>query len=450
MKVIVAGAGEVGCNIALKLSREKIDVVLIDKSQERLDQVADSLDVQSICAPVARPSTLLEAGLREADLFVAVTASDESNILAVRLCQLLAPQVRRAARVRDASCYRGLSQEEASQGLGLELIIDPTSLVVDTILDFLSIPGAGDVIDVSGGRLKLVGLRLGRHHPLIGRPLAESLPRQEGNDILIAAIYRNHGLLIPTGGTVLKPRDLLYLAAAPESLGQVGRFFGLEARPLKSVFIMGGGEVGLALARRLSEMDIGSVKLIESNQERCEFLSRELSDTIVLKGDATDQNLLEEEGVEDCDAFVAVGTDDEKNMISCLLARRLGAASTITRVNRSGYAPLVAAIGLESLVSARVAAASAILKFVRKGTVLSVATLQSEEAEILEVEIAQGSRLCGLKLFQANFPSGAIIAAILRGEEAIIPRGDTVIEAGDILAVVARQEAIRLLEKAIG
>ncbi|MDR1086090.1 MAG: Trk system potassium transporter TrkA [Deltaproteobacteria bacterium] len=446
MKIIVAGAGEVGLSIAEKLSREKEDVVVIDCSQERLDAVSDSIDVQTICGSAVRPQILVEAGIREADLLVAVTSNDEHNLLACRLAQILAPEVRRAARVRDSSFLEELNQTGVLEGLGVTLIIDPTTLVVDTIMDFLDIPGAGDVIDVSGGRLKLIGLRLSRTHHCIGQTLAEALPREDGYHILIVAIYRNHELLIPQGDTVMKGGDLMYLAATPEHLPQVSEFFGIDWRPVKTVFILGGGEVGLTLARRLEERDL-AVKLFEKDVERSTFLSQELTRTIVLKGDATDQDLLEEEGIADCDVFIAVGTDDEKNMIACLIAKRLGVPSTITRVNRYNYVPLVSAIGLESLVSARVAAVSAVLKHIRKGLVISVATLKNEDAEIIEVEVPEKSRLAGMTFSQAKFPSGTIVAALLRNSEVIIPRGQTSILAGDILAVVTRFESIEHLNK---
>ena len=448
MKVIVAGAGEVGYNISNKLSLEKIDVVLIDSDPARLASVAETLDVQTILSPVCRPETLISAGIRECELFVAVTGSDADNILACRYVQVLAPMVLRLASVRDSGAYKGLSEAEIQEGLGISHIIDPTALVCDTIIDFMSIPGAGDVIDVSGGRLKLVGLRLDRHHPIVGKKLSESLPRDGKNQLLIAAIYRHHELLIPNGNTVLKGRDLLYLAATPDHLADVSHFFNLAYVEPKEVFIMGGGEVGFLLAKRLEERDF-AVKLIELSQERCDFLSEALKKTIVIRGDATDQSVLEEEGIEDCDIFIALGTDDEKNMISCLLARRLGAKNTITRVNRVSYVPLVSAIGLEALVSARVAAVSAILKHVRKGLIVSVSTLQNEDAEIIELEVPEGSRMAGRHIQEARFPKSAIIAALLRGGEVIIPRGDTLIEPRDILAVVSRPESIGLIEKAL-
>ncbi|MDR1873227.1 MAG: Trk system potassium transporter TrkA [Deltaproteobacteria bacterium] len=446
MKIVVAGAGEVGASIAEKLSREKEDVIVIDQNEERLLAIGDTMDVQTVLGSAARPQILVKAGIVGADLFVAVTGNDEVNILACRLAQILAPEARRAARIRDSEFLAELKETGVIDGLGISLVIDPTTLVVDNIMDFLDIPGAGDVVDVSNGRLKLIGVRLARTHHCVGQTLAKALPREDGYHILIAAIYRNHELLIPQGTTVMKAGDLMYLAATHEHLPQVSEFFGLDWRPVKTIFILGGGEVGLTLARRLEERDI-TIKLFEKDLKRSEYLSQVLTSAIVLKGDATDQNLLEEEGIGECDVFIAVGTDDEKNMIACLIAKRLGVPSTITRVNRYNYVPLVSAIGLESLVSARVAAVSAALKHIRKGLVISVATLKSEDAEIIELEVPEKSHLAGQTFASAKFPPGTIVAALLRGEEIIIPRGQTSIEAGDILAVVTRFESINHLAK---
>ncbi|MDR2367922.1 MAG: Trk system potassium transporter TrkA [Deltaproteobacteria bacterium] len=449
MKVIVAGAGEVGYNIAERLSRDKVDVILIDTDQNRLDAVVDALDVQTIRGSASHPDVLSEAGLEGSDLLVAVTSSDEINVLACRVSQLMAPEVRRVARIRDPLLYKAVNKADLREGLGLANVIDPTTLTVDNILDFLDLPGAVDVLNVGSGRLKFVGLRLPKQHPAVGKPLSEVLPRAAGNNLLVVAIYRHHQVIIPTGNTTLLAKDLLYMAATPEHLPEVAQFFGIEWKTVGVVFIMGGGEVGLSLARRLEGRDDITVKLIEQNAERCEYLSRELNGTIVLRGDATDQALLEEEGISDCDVFIAVGTDDEKNMVTCLLAKRLGAANTITRVNRYSYAPLVTAIGLESLVSARVAAVSAILKIVHKGLVVTVATLQNNDTEVVEMEVTGNSKCHGHRLMDLKFPSGAIVAGVLRGETPIIPRGDTVLEAGDVLAVVARAEALHHLTKVL-
>ncbi|MDR0882016.1 MAG: Trk system potassium transporter TrkA [Candidatus Adiutrix sp.] len=453
MRILVVGAGEVGCHIAARLVREKADVVLIDNDRERLSQVAENLDVQTVHGFGANPETLMAAGLTSADMLVAVTGRDETNVMACRLAQLLAPpKTRRMARIRSSGFYDFFDEERFRNDFGLNFIINPSQEAVETIMDFIEFPGVADVIDVARGRLRLVGLRLLPKNPLIGRPLAQILPRnQDSPNLLLAAIYRRHDLLIPRGDTILRAGDMIYVAAGLEDNDKVKAFFGLDARPVKNVVITGGGEVGLRLAKRLeADPRRFEVKLIELNGERCEYLSDRLARTMVIRGDGTDQELLDEEHVGDCGAFIALSTDDEKNMISCLVAKRLGAGHTITRVNRFSYAPLVAAIGLEAMVSARVAAASAVLKYIRKGQIISVATLAHENAEIIEFQVTEGSKVVHKRLMDLKFPEGALVCALTRGEEVTVPRGGAVIEAGDILAVVAKIEAIADVEKLLG
>ncbi|UQZ89132.1 Trk system potassium transporter TrkA [Deltaproteobacteria bacterium Smac51] len=452
MRVIVVGAGEVGYHIAAKLVKEQADVILIDRDRDRLNQVAESLDVQTVTGFGANPETLAAAGLSTAELVVAVTGNDETNILVCRMAQLMAqPDTRRVARIRAAGYYEFFGEKKLRSDFGINLIINPSWEAVETIIDFIEFPGASDVIDVARGQLKLVGMRLPRKHHLLGKPLMELLPRDRGIDVLIAAIYRRHDLVIPKGDTILRPGDLVYVAASSEDSKQVHDFFGLDPEPIKNVVIIGGGEVGYLLAKRLENDERRfNIKLIELDGERAEYLSARLKKTMVLKGDGTDQDLLMDESAGDCDVFIAVSTDDEKNLISCLLAKRLGARHTITRVNRFSYAQLVSSIGLEAMVSARLAAVSAVLKNIRRGRVISVATLANEDAEIIEYQVMPKSKAAGHKLMEIKFPEGALILALIRGEAIIIPKGNTVIDSGDILAVVAKGEAISSLEKLLG
>ena len=452
MKVLVVGAGEVGYHIAAKLVSERADVVLVDIDGDRLDQVAETLDVQTVKGFGANPETLISAGLPSADLLVAVTGNDETNILACRMAQLLAtPETRRVARIRSSGYYEFFDEKRFRSDFGLNFIINPSQEAVETIMDFIEFPGVSDVIDVAKGRLRLVGMRLPRKHPLLGKPLAELLPSGQGANILVAAIYRRHELVIPRGDTILRPGDLVYVAAGAADTSTVEEFFGLDQEPIRNVVIAGGGEVGYALAKQLERDERRfNVKLIELNTERGEYLSSRLKRTMVLKGDGTDQDLLSEENVGDSDAFIAVSTDDEKNLISCLVAKRLGARHTITRVNRFSYAPLVSAIGLEAIISARVAAVSAVLKYIRKGRVISVATLANEDAEIIEFQVMPKSKVAGRKLMDVKFPKGALVIALTREESVIIPRGGTTIGDGDILAIVAKAESISEIEKLLG
>ncbi|MDR1920656.1 MAG: Trk system potassium transporter TrkA [Candidatus Adiutrix sp.] len=452
MRALVIGAGEVGFNIASRLVREKADVVVIDIDRQRLETVAETLDVQTVVGFGSNPGVLAEAGLGAADMLVAVTGHDETNILACRMAQLLAPSdARRVARIKASGYYDFFDEKKFRSDFGINFIINPSQEAVETIMDFIEFPGVSDVIEVARGRLRLVGMRLTRKHRLLGKPISELLPRESGADILIAAIYRRHDLVIPRGDSILRPGDLIYVAAGAADKAKINNFFGLDPEPIKDVTIVGGGDVGYLLAKRLESDKRGfNVKIIELNAERCEHLSGRLKKTMVLKGDGTDQELLIDENIGDSDAFIAVSTDDEKNLISCLVGKRLGARHTITRVNRFSYAPLVSAIGLESLISVRVAAVSAILKYLRKGRVISVATLAHEDAEIVEFQVLPGSRAAGRKLMDVPFPKGALAAALTRGDEVIIPRGNTVIEPGDVLAVVGKGEAIAGAEKLLG
>ena len=449
MKVVVIGVGEVGWHIAARLVREKVEVTLVDKDQDRLDQASETMDLKVVQGRGADPATLSAAGLAGADLLVAVTNSDETNILACRLAQILArPETKRLARIRSSDFFNFLDEQRFRNELGVDFLINPTVEIVETIMDFIRFPGATDIIEVARGRLHLVGLKLPRGHQLLDKPLAQI--HAEGRaGLLLAAIQRRHRLLVPKGDTVLKAGDLIYAAA--DEAGQLQDFFGLPKDPVRRVTIVGGGEMGCHLARRLTaDPRQFKVTLIEKNQKRCEYLSRLLPGTMIIWGDGTDQELLIEENAGEADAFIAASTDDEKNLISCLVAKRLGSRQTITRVKRPSYAPLVAAIGLGGLVSDRMAAAKAVLKYLRRGRVISVAALINEDAEVIEFQVPARSRLAGKRLMDVRFPEGALATALARGEEVMIPRGGTVVEAGDILAVVTTPGALSAVEKLLG
>ena len=451
MKAVVIGAGEVGWHIAARLTREKVEVTLVDRDQDRLDQAAEAMDLQVVPGPGADPGTLSAAGLAEADLLVAVTGSDETNILACRLAQLLAPpETKRLARIRSSGFFDFLDEERFQRELGIDFIINPSYESVETIMDFIDFPGAADVVDVARGRLRLVGLKLRRGHPLLSKPLAK-ISLKDAPALLLAAILRRRALLIPRGDTILKAGDLVYAAAATRDTDKVRTVFGLSQDQVRRVSIVGGGEMGYHLARRLTADPRNfQVTLIESDQRRCEYLSHRLPKAMIIWGDGTDQELLIDENAGETDAFIAVSTDDEKNLISCLVAKRLGARQTITRVNRPSYAPLVSAIGLGPMFSARVAAVAAVLKYLRRGRVISVAALMNEDAEIIEYQVPSRSPLAGKRLMDVKFPLGALATALIHGEEIIIPRGDTVVTAGDSLAVVTRPEAVSAVEKLLG
>lgn len=447
MKVIIVGAGEVGYHIASKLSSENKDVVLIDKDEERLRQVGESLDVQILIGSGSNPALLQEAGIKSADMIVAVTDSDESNLVACLMSRILSPGTTRIARIRNQDFFM-MEEMRKEEILGLSLVINPEVEVVKTIRNLLEVPGAVDVIDFADGLVRLIGIKINPKSNLVGRTMIELTRESPGHRVLVAAIYRDHNVIIPYGQTRLEEGDLVYVVTRPKEVSQTLKFFGIQPHPVRFVFIVGGGQVGSLLAKKLEKQGI-KVKLIDRNPERCKKLGAELNKTVILKGDGTDQELLEEENVSDADFFVALTNDEEENVLACLLARRLGVRHTITRVNKFAYIPLVSAIGLETLVSSRLSAVSAILSNIRRGKVVSVSALKGEDAEAIEFEALQTSEIVGRPLAEIKFPKQALIAAIVRNGDIIIPQGSTVIEPQDRIIVFTRREAIPKVEKAL-
>ena len=448
MRVIIVGAGEVGYHIANKLSRENKDVVIIDSCESRLKQVSESLDVQAIHGSGSSPSILRAAGLKSADMIVAVTNSDESNLVACLMSRILSPGTTRIARIRNQEFFR-FEEFKNEDVLGLSLVINPESEVVKTVQNLLQVPGAVDVIDFADGQVRLIGFRIDQKSGLVGRTMMELRQMDPENHVLIAAIHRENTVIIPHGQTTLEADDLVYVVTRPTEVKTVLKFFGLQYHPPRSVVIVGGGQVGSLLACKLEQNNKMKVKLIDRDAEKCRQLGQRLNKTIVLRGDGTDQHLLEEENVSDADFFIALTNDEEENVLSCLLAKRLGAKHTITRVNKFSYIPLVTAIGLETMVSSRLSAVSAILQNIRRGKVMSVAALKGEEAEVIEFEALQTSEIVGRPLSEMKFPRQALIAAIVRKELVIIPRGDTVIKPEDRIIIMAHREAISKVEKAL-
>jgi trk system potassium uptake protein TrkA len=446
LKVIIIGAGEVGYHIANKLTMENKDVVLIDQDAERLRYVNDTLDVQTLHGSGASPTLLRAAGVEGADMVVAVTDSDESNLVACLMSRLLSPGTMRIARIRNQDFFK-VEGIMTGSVLGLSLAINPEVEVVKTILRLLEVPGAVDVADFADGRVRLVGLQVRGDSELAGLSLAELRQRDPARHILVGAIYRGNSVIIPHGGTRLEPGDLVYLPTRPEEVGEVLHFFGLPRSPVRHVFIVGGGQVGSQLALALEKKGL-TVRLIERDAHTCQALCEVLDRTIVIRGDGTDPGLLREENVAEADYFIALTNDEEENILSCLQARQLGARQVITRINKFHYIPLVAAIGLETIVSSRLSAISTILKHIRQGKVLSVAALKGEDAEALEFIALESSDIVGRAIQNINIPSQVLIAAIFREGRVIIPRGDTVLNVNDRIIILSRREAIRKVERA--
>lgn len=443
MKIIIVGAGEVGFHIAQKLSEENQEVFLIEKDAEKIKRITEELDVQAILGSGTSPVMLKTAGIKDADMLVAATDSDEVNLIACLLARHLNHYILKVARVRNPE-YMKETDLFSGDLLAVDQIINPASVMVETILNLISVPGAADVINFVGGRVKLIGIVVKPGSPAAGRQLL-SFRDMEGK-ILVGAIVRGDQVFIPHGEDTIQANDLVYLVARTDEIPLGKDVFGYQEKEIRRVMIVGAGMTGSALAAALDQTKL-HVKIIDKDPQRCAILADTLERVIVINGDGTDRNLLQEENIADTDFMVSITGDEESNVIISLLGKGLGARKCITRINKLSYIPLVSAIGIDTVVSSRLSAIRAILQYIRKGKVISVAPLKGEHAEAIEAEALETSDVVNLPLAEVKFPKGAIVGAVVRGEEIIIPRGDTVILPKDRLIIFALQNVVPKLEK---
>lgn len=443
MKIIIVGAGEVGFNIAQKLSEESHDVVLIDKDAQKIERISGNLDVQAYLASGTSPKALKDSGIREADMLVAATDSDEVNLISCLFARSLNPYMLKVARVRNEE-YLEEKELFSRDLLGIDHIINPQSVMVETILSLMKVPGASDVIDFVGGRVKLVGFTVPKDSPFTGRQLL-TFKDLEGK-LLVGAIVRGDQVVIPRGQDTVEADDLVYLVVRNDELDSALKLFDIKEESLSRVIIVGAGQTGTALATALDLTNI-SAKIIDKDPEKCASLAEKLERVIVINGDGTDKDLLQEENIGDVDFMVAITGNEENNILMSLLGKGLGAKKTITRVSKLSYIPLVSAIGIDTVVSPRLSAVRAILQYIRRGKIISVAPLKGEHAEAIEAEALDTSDIVNVPLSQVKFPKGAIVGAIVRGKEIIIPRGDSIIMPKDRLIIFSLEKAIPKLEK---
>ena len=445
MKVIIVGAGEVGFHIASHLTLENKDVVVIDNNPEATRRISDNLDVQIVMGSGSSPVVLEEAGIQQAEIILAVTNSDETNLVACLVANILSPSTKKLARLRDADFdeYHRNFREHAPH---IDTIINPEIEVVKTIYRMMSVPGAVDVGEFADGRIKFVGVNLEDESRLSGVQLSD-LPDIIGKARpLIAAVVREDELIIPRGNDRLEPGDLVYFISEEDKLLDTLSLFNKYDQPVNRALIIGGGRIGFRLASLLEENSI-YCKVIEQNPDRCAYLAERLNKAIVLHGDGSDQGLLAEENIQDMDIVITLTKDEETNILASLLAKRMGARKSITRISKFSYFPLMNAIGLEQVVSPRLSAINTILQHIRKGKVLSAISIKGEQAELIEAVALETSEIVAKPLSKISFPKGAMVAGIIRKENIIIPTGDSVIEPDDRVIIFARREAIPKIEK---
>jgi trk/ktr system potassium uptake protein len=448
MRILIAGGGQVAGLIARRLIREGNEVTLVEMDEQRCVQLEETLDAKVVQGSAVSVRTMRNAGLQDAEMLIAVTNSDESNILACLIAQVESDAKVKVARVRshEVDHWRRMAREA---GLRIDLIIHPETDIMDRIMRVVHMPGVSDILDFAGGDVKLFGMNVELDSWFAGKTLEQLDAAGPPENSLIAMIFRGQQVIIPHGSEHLRPGDHIYVMGTRRNLDDVLQFMGLQKqKSLERVLIVGGKQIGIAVAEALEKQGV-SVKLVERDTLRCEKISTILNRTIVVHGDGTDQATLEEANIGGVDAFLALTNDDEDNIIASLLARRLGAKKVVALINRLNYLPMVQRLGINTTVSPRLTAVDRILQFVRKGRVLSVTTFREEEAEAIELIAAAGSKYVGKKLRDLRFPRGAIVGAIAKPNgDVLVPRGDKTIEPGDRVIFFTLESVVPQLESA--
>lgn len=449
MKVVVCGAGQVGSNIARHLAMENHDVTIVDQSETLVRQISDAHDVNGIVGHGSHPDVLERAGIEDADLLIAVTLADETNMVACQVAHSLFGVPTKIARIRSQSYLQPMWANMFSRDhIPIDVIISPEIEVARAVIRRLEVPGAFEMIPLVDNKVKLLGVRCDPGCPLVNTPLRQLSKLFPDLNIVIVGIVREGQSFTPKGDDQMVENDEVYLVVDSEHVERTMSAFGHEEREARSLLIFGGGNIGLFLAKELEENhEWVRAKLIEYDKDRAEAIAGELENTVVINGSVIDQEILDEANVGQTETIVAVTNDDETNILASLLAKRFGTKRAITLVNNAGYEDLVGSIGIDVTVSPRNITVSKILQHVRRGRIHSVHTLREDFGELIEAEALQTSELVGKPLRETKLPQGVLIGAIYRDEKTIYPSGATIIEAGDRVVLFAEADVIRKVEQ---
>jgi trk system potassium uptake protein TrkA len=461
LKIVILGAGQVGSTLAESLVSEHNDITIVDVEPIRLKNLQDKFDLRTVLGSAAHPSTLLEAGIEDADMLIAVTQSDETNLVACKIAANLYNTPTKIARVRSRSIL-ATPELLADDGFAVDYAICPEDIVTDYISRLIDFPEALQVLDFAGGRVTMVAVRAVEGGPLVGHPLRDLRQHVPSVDARVTAIFRADQAIVPDGDTVVRAGDEVFCLADTEHIRTVMRELRKMDKPVKRLMIAGGGNIGLRLARAL-EPD-HQVKLIEFNKMRAEFIATQLSSALVLHGDATDEELLENENIAEMDLFLSLTNDDENNIMSALLAKRLGARRVVALINRRSYAELMQSGQIDIAISPAQATIGKLLQHIRRGDVVAVHSLRRGAAEALELVAHGDERTCkviGKKVQEIQLPRGATIGALVRRNgradvanagdpdaAVIMPHHDTVIRPDDhVIMFVSNKRMIPKVEK---
>lgn len=431
MKIVIVGAGSVGSHLAATISKREHDVVLVEKNADRLSNVQEALDCSFVTGSGVSPKVLQSIGMRDCDLFAAVTNKDEINIIACQTAHALGAKVK-VARVRQDEYYHNHNLLLD----GINMAVNPDREAVHGIREVLFQTGATEVHEFANGKVRIIGTRVESGSHVDGKTLSE-IHKELGQRIaLVTTIVRGEDTLIPRGDTRIQADDQVYLAGTRRSVDRSLFYFRAHERRLTQVMILGANAMGRELARDLMSAGV-KVKIIDRNEEKCILASEQLKGALVLHGEGTDSDLLESEGVAQMDGFVSVSSEEETNIMACLLARHHGAGKTVCLVDRPDYVPMLPLLGVDAAISPRLSTSAWISRFVKRGAVISAESLGYSGSEILQLGVSEGCPWLGKSLRELDFPRDAVLGAAIQGGEVITPQGDTVLEVGDEVVVFA-------------
>lgn len=442
MRIVVAGAGDVGFHVTKLLSYENQDIGVIDISPKKLDYVSSHLDVATIKGSSTSYAVLTEAKVSKADLVIAVTSSEEINLTTCILAKYLGAK-RTIARISNIEFLLQRDRLDLRK-LGIDEIILPASLAAREIKRLLKQTALTDTFEFDNGLLTLVGVNIGEESPLIGKSMREFTKESTKQYNWAVAILRNNETIIPNGETIFEKNDHAYFISQAQGVDTVLKLSSNKRVEIKKIMIMGGSEVGYNAARRLSK--VYKVKLIEKDQDRCFQLAELLPDSLIINGDGRDMDLLKEEGLSDMDAFLGVTGNSETNMISCLVAKTNGVAKTIALVENIDYIHLSQNIGVDTVINKKLIAANFIFRYIRRGEVVSLTSIHGVDAEVLEFEVQENSKITKKILGDIDFPRNAVVGGVIRKGAAFTAMGDFEFEPKDRVVVLSRPDCIHSVE----
>jgi len=443
MNILIVGAGEVSFHLAKRLSAEKHNITVLEKDPEKAQHLKEHLDAMVMIGSGSSLEDLKNANIKQADVFVGLSDFDEVNLLGCRFAQKLNIH-HKIARVRNPEYTRPnfiLSNEE----MGVDLLIHPERETADAVIRLIRQSSATGVVEYAGGKIQLLGIRLEGNSPILGRPIREVWHEYGNLSARIVAIKRKENTLIPGGNEILVAGDQIFVICEKSLIPTIVHITGKKDVSIQNIMILGGGLIGQFTAESLE--DRINVKVIEARSDKSEKIANMLKKTLVIHGDGTDIDLLATEGILDMDAFISVTGDDETNIICSLIASHLKVPRTIALVNKTEYLPITSTIGMDAVVSKRLLTVNAILRFIRRSTLESVTSIPGLDAEIIEIIPRKGSKITKQPLKSLHFWPSAILGAVTRNNEVIIPTGDTQIQTGDCVVIFSLPKALADVEK---